>query len=283
MPFTAAAVTAAAATGAATTTGMAAAAAQGRTVKPPPMGAPLAHEVGIGRQASPPAVAAMLQQHQLGDGFASEGGLSAQAMMSESLLSLGGDSDIGRPPAASAAAAAVGVAPQPHQREQQEQQQQLEVVPGFPNLSAAARSGVEGIMPMHPSATAARGTPMPMGSAATEGGGEAAAAAAAAAANLGATARALSHVNYERVFRTAPMPMAIANVNGNLVDCNTRLSQATGFRRDEVLFMTIFDLVADPFLQHTFRYCTGRRKTIAVGRCTWEQVCSQESCVVECF
>lgn len=68
-----------------------------------------------------------------------------------------------------------------------------------------------------------------------------------------ATARALSHVNYERVFRTSSVPMAIANVNGNLVDCNTRLTLATGFQREEVLFMTIFDLVADPFLQHTFR------------------------------
>lgn len=68
-----------------------------------------------------------------------------------------------------------------------------------------------------------------------------------------ATARALSHVNYERVFRTASVPMAIANVNGNLVDCNAQLTLATGFQREEVLFMTIFDLVADPFLQDTFR------------------------------
>lgn len=84
----------------------------------------------------------------------------------------------------------------------------------------------------------------------------AAAAAAPGGGNTGileATARALSHVNYERVFRTAPVPMAIANVNGNLVDCNTRLTQVTGFRREEALFLSIFDLVADPFLQHTFR------------------------------
>lgn len=75
----------------------------------------------------------------------------------------------------------------------------------------------------------------------------------AAGPPLEATMRALSHVNYERVFRTTSIPMAIANVNGNLVDCNTRLTQVTGFRREETLFMTIFDLVADPFLQHTFR------------------------------
>lgn len=68
-----------------------------------------------------------------------------------------------------------------------------------------------------------------------------------------ATARALSHVNYERVFRTASVPMAIANLNGNLVDCNARLTEVTGFWREEVLFMTIFDLVADPLLQHTLR------------------------------
>lgn len=271
VPFTAAAVTAAAAaataaTGTATTTGMVATAAHGRTVKPPPTGAPVSSTPspatgGGGGAAAAATMQQQQQQQQMDDGFGGEGGLSAQAMMSGSLLSLGGgDSDIGRPPAASSSAAAAAVAgvtqQQPHQREQQQQQQQVEVVPGFPGLSAAARSGVDGIMPLHPSAAAAtRGTSVPMGSAATGGGGGETAA-AATAANLGATARALSHVNYERVFRTAPMPMAIANVNGNLVDCNTRLSQATGFRRDEVLFMTIFDLVADPFLQHTFRYCT---------------------------
>ena len=74
---------------------------------------------------------------------------------------------------------------------------------------------------------------------------------------LEATARALSHVDYEGVFRTVPLPMAIANVNGNLVDCNARLTQVTGFRREEALFLSIFDLVADAFLQHTFRYPHG--------------------------
>ncbi|CAN0430408.1 unnamed protein product, partial [Discosporangium mesarthrocarpum] len=46
--------------------------------------------------------------------------------------------------------------------------------------------------------------------------------------------------------------MAVANVNGNLVDCNDQLSAATGFRREEVKFLTIFNLVADTFLQQTF-------------------------------
>lgn len=97
---------------------------------------------------------------------------------------------------------------------------------------------------MIPTGAVPLGTPLVAATAATGGGN---------AGILEATARALSHVNYERVFRTAPVPMAIANVNGNLVDCNMRLTQVTGFRRDEVLFLSIFDLVADPFLQHTFR------------------------------
>ncbi|CAM9199710.1 unnamed protein product [Scytosiphon promiscuus] len=127
-----------------------------------------------------------------------------------------------------------------------DRQQGQQTVPGFPGLSAAARSGVvDGSVPVHPLGR----TPLAMGSVL---GGAMAGAGDVGAASLGATARALSHVNYERVFRTVPLPMAIANVNGNLVDCNTRLSQITGFRREEALFMTIFDLVADPFLQHTF-------------------------------
>lgn len=141
--------------------------------------------------------------------------------------------------AATAAAAAAGAAPQ-----------QQANVPGFPGLSVAARGGAEGVVPMQmppppgglmAAASVAVAAPVV---ACGSGGG---------APGLDATARALSHVNYDRVFRTVPVPMAIANVNGNLVDCNARLTQVTGFRKEEVLFMTIFDLVADAFLQHTFR------------------------------
>lgn len=103
-----------------------------------------------------------------------------------------------------------------------------------------------GLAGMLPTGAVPLGTPLVAAAAASAAGGR-------NAGILEATTRALSHVNYERVFRTAPVPMAIANVNGNLVDCNTRLTQVTGFRRDEVLFLSIFDLVADPFLQHTFR------------------------------
>lgn len=125
-------------------------------------------------------------------------------------------------------------------------------VPGFPGLSSTARSPeastthIPGVMT--PGMSSAIPGAVTMGTAPVVGGGT-----GASGAPLEATARVLSHVNYERVFRTATIPMAIANVNGNLVDCNTRLTQVTGFGRDEALFMTIFDLVADPFLQHTFR------------------------------
>ena len=215
----------------------------GRTVKPPPSGVPLQLEVGRPPAAAAAAAAAPVvgatrvaglqqqqQPQQMSDGFGGEGGIALQSMLSGSLLSLNGDGDVGK----SATATATAGAPESSQQPQQ-QTEQLELVPGFPGLSAAARSGVDGILSVQPAETANRAPPAALGGAAA------------------AAAAALSHVNYERVFRTAPMPMAIANVNGNLVDCNTRLSQVTGFRRDEVLFMTIFDLVADPFLQHTFR------------------------------
>lgn len=204
--------------------------AHGRTVKPPPSGVPLPLEVGrppAAAAAAGAAGAAMQQPQQSNDGFGGEG---LHSMLSGSLLSFSGDSDVGK--SATAAAA-----------ETTQQTEQLEVVPGFPGLSAAARSGRDGILSVQPPAETGKASQVAMGGAAA------------------AAAAALSHVNYERVFRTAPMPMAIANVNGNLVDCNTRLSQVTGFRRDEVLFMTIFDLVADPFLQHTFR-CVRPQKVL---------------------
>eukprot|EP00903_Cladosiphon_okamuranus_P014393 g13361.t1 len=229
----AAAAIAAAATGRA---GGVRTAAHGGAVKPPPSGVPLPLEVGRpapGAAAGAAGVAAVQQEQQqppppqqMNEGFGGESSIALQSMLTGSLLSLNGDSDIGKPATAGAGAGAVETS--------QQQAERLEVVPGFPELSTAVRSIADGIMSVQPAETASRTSP---------GALDGAAAAAAAA---------LSHVNYERVFRTAPMPMAIANVNGNLVDCNTRLSQATGFRRDEVLFMTIFDLVADPFLQHTF-------------------------------
>ncbi|CAB1117803.1 unnamed protein product [Ectocarpus sp. CCAP 1310/34] len=212
----------------------AAAAAAGRTVKPPPSGVP---------------APALPTQHGAGDRGAGVGVVverpSSHTML-DTLLSLDDDGDMGRPTSAMTAARAM-VFPPPTPPQQGEEQ----IVPGFPNLSAAARSGVDG-MPVAPSAAAAAGTVAAGRALVAMGGAAGGTESAMGAANLAATARALSHVNYERVFRTLPMPMAIANVNGNLVDCNTRLTQVTGFRKEEALFMTIFDLVADPFLQHTF-------------------------------
>ncbi|CAM9393976.1 unnamed protein product, partial [Ectocarpus fasciculatus] len=216
--------------------------AAGRTVKPPPSGAP--------------APAVLPPQHGgggdrgAGVGVVIERPDSSHTMLSDTLLSLDDDGDMGRPTSSAITAARGMVFPPPPPQQQQQQQGEEQIVPGFPSLSAAARSSVDG-MPVTPSAAAAGAAatgraPVAMGGAAGGTG------AASGAANLAATARALSHVNYERVFRTLPMPMAIANVNGNLVDCNTRLTQVTGFRKEEALFMTIFDLVADPFLQHTF-------------------------------
>lgn len=210
--------------------------AAGRTVKPPPSGVP--------DPALPP-------QHGGGDRGAGVGVVverpSSHTML-DTLLSLDDDGDMGRPTSAMTAARAM-VFPPPTPPQQGEEQ----IVPGFPSLSAAARSGVDG-MPVVPAAAAAAGATATGRAPVAMGGAVGGTGPASGAANLAATARALSHVNYERVFRTLPMPMAIANVNGNLVDCNTRLTQVTGFRKEEALFMTIFDLVADPFLQHTFRF-----------------------------
>ncbi|CBN76935.1 n/a [Ectocarpus siliculosus] len=209
--------------------------AAGRTVKPPPSGAPA--------PALPP------QQHGGGDRGAGVGVVverpSSNTML-DTLLSLDDDGDMGRPTSAMTAARAM-VFPPPTPPQQGEEQ----IVPGFPSLSATARRGADG-MPVAPSAAAGAAAAATGRAPVAMGGAVGGTGSASGAANLAATARALSHVNYERVFRTLPMPMAIANVNGNLVDCNTRLTQVTGFRKEEALFMTIFDLVADPFLQHTF-------------------------------
>ncbi|CAN0050735.1 unnamed protein product [Choristocarpus tenellus] len=51
--------------------------------------------------------------------------------------------------------------------------------------------------------------------------------------------------------------MAITNVNGNLMDCNEQLSRTTGYTREDMRFLTIFNLVTDAFLQQTFSMISG--------------------------
>lgn len=225
------------------------------TVKPPPSGIPQprAHPFTAGSGA--PGVGCegarqIPEQWMLGKRTAVRAAAAGGAEIPAS-LSLSG-SDV--PPSGQKDAAGVAVATVSSPLSQSS-------IPVFRSMSAAARGGGEGpgsiplssceaalmlpddVMP----AAMADGGSTPLGPSALVTTG------ASGAANVEATARALSHVNYERLFRTVPVPMAIANVNGNLVDCNARLTEATGFRREEALFMTIFDLVADSFLQHTFR------------------------------
>ncbi|CAM9730266.1 unnamed protein product [Phaeothamnion confervicola] len=71
------------------------------------------------------------------------------------------------------------------------------------------------------------------------------------AAAMAGTTVVTSH-DYQLVFHCAAVPMAIASVNGNIVDCNLRLTAVTGYPKDELLTLTIFNLVADQFLQQTF-------------------------------
>lgn len=47
--------------------------------------------------------------------------------------------------------------------------------------------------------------------------------------------------------------MAIADMSCNLLDCNARLTQVTGLSRQDAPLVTIFDLVAEGFVQHAFR------------------------------
>ena len=228
----------------------------GRTVKPPPTGAQQ-RTIPFGASATPAAAtAASGGVRPMAARFAAiEGmGLCGVDPVSESWMVGDGATAAAATAAVAAATAptgpdilgAAGAAGVPPQQTD---------VPGFPGLSVAARGGGEGVVPIQMSPPGL----MPAGAVAGAVAAPAAVAPSAVAcgggggADLDATARALSHVNYDRVFRTVPVPMAIANVNGNLVDCNARLTQVTGFRKEEVLFMTIFDLVADAFLQHTFR------------------------------
>ncbi|KAG5188715.1 hypothetical protein JKP88DRAFT_303928 [Tribonema minus] len=77
----------------------------------------------------------------------------------------------------------------------------------------------------------------------------AAAAAAAAAASVG--------MDYQLIFHNAAIPLAVGSVNGNIVDCNARMCAFTGYRREELLALTVFNLVADAFLQQSFALISG--------------------------
>ena len=49
------------------------------------------------------------------------------------------------------------------------------------------------------------------------------------------------------------LPMAIADMGCNLLDCNARLTEVAGVSREDARHMSIFDLVLDGFVQHAFR------------------------------
>ncbi|KAG5180422.1 hypothetical protein JKP88DRAFT_166633 [Tribonema minus] len=86
---------------------------------------------------------------------------------------------------------------------------------------------------------------------------EKATAAATAAAAAASAAAASVGMDYQLIFHNAAIPLAVCSINGNIVECNSRMCVATGFRRDELLLLTVFNLVADAYLQRSFALISG--------------------------
>jgi len=74
---------------------------------------------------------------------------------------------------------------------------------------------------------------------------EAELAVAAAAANIPQT-------DYKLIFRDACVPMAIAAMDGCFIETNCRFCEVSGYLREELLKLTIFNLTAPWELQQTF-------------------------------
>ena len=68
---------------------------------------------------------------------------------------------------------------------------------------------------------------------------------AAAAANIPQT-------DYKLIFRDACVPMAIAAMDGCFIETNCRFCEVSGYLREELLKLTIFNLTAPWELQQTF-------------------------------
>jgi len=61
-----------------------------------------------------------------------------------------------------------------------------------------------------------------------------------------------SGVGYQSLFKQVSTPLAVASVDGRLIDANVRFEMATGYNKEELSRLTFFNLVAPEDLQATF-------------------------------
>jgi PAS domain S-box-containing protein len=61
-----------------------------------------------------------------------------------------------------------------------------------------------------------------------------------------------SGVGYQSLFKQVSTPLAVASVDGRLIDANVRFEMATGYSKEELSRLTFFNLVAPEDLQATF-------------------------------
>ena len=62
----------------------------------------------------------------------------------------------------------------------------------------------------------------------------------------------LSLHNYHEIFHSCPVGMAIASLGGTFVDCNTLFCDMSGYTKEEICALTIFNLTDQNELQHAF-------------------------------
>ncbi|GAB5033803.1 Hypothetical protein NocV09_01501180 [Nannochloropsis oceanica] len=61
-----------------------------------------------------------------------------------------------------------------------------------------------------------------------------------------------SGVGYQLLFKQVSTPLAVASVDGKLIDANVRFEMASGYSKEELLRLTFFNLVSPEDLQTTF-------------------------------
>lgn len=59
-------------------------------------------------------------------------------------------------------------------------------------------------------------------------------------------------IDYRSVFADASVAMAITSVDGRVIDCNRRFEEQSGYEREELVKLTVFNLITAEELQHTF-------------------------------
>ena len=61
-------------------------------------------------------------------------------------------------------------------------------------------------------------------------------------------------IDYQSIFADASVPMAITRVDGKVIECNRRFEELSGYERDELVKLTLFNLIVAEELQDTFSH-----------------------------